>query len=126
MMSTEEKYLNCINCPMGCKIHVTLNADTIITISGNTCPRGEVYARQEIINPQRILTTTVRIQGGMLPLLPVVSQSTLPKRLIFDCVKVLQGVQIKAPVKMGDVIVQNILNSGVDIIASRDVKEKST
>lgn len=125
-MSTEEKYLNCINCPMGCKIHVTLNADTIINISGNTCPRGEVYARQEISNPQRMLTTTVRIQGGVLPLLPVVSHSTLPEKLIFDCVRALQDIRTKAPVKMGDVIVHNILNSGVDIVASRDVKEKST
>lgn len=125
-MSIEEKYLNCINCPMGCKIHVTMNEGTIVGISGNTCPRGETYARQEIRNPQRMLTTTVRIHGGVLPLLPVVSQSTLPKNQIFDCVRVLQDIRTEAPVKMGDVIVHNILNSGVDIVASRDVKVKKT
>ena len=111
---------------MGCKIHVTMNEGTIVGISGNTCPRGETYARQEIRNPQRMLTTTVRIHGGVLPLLPVVSQSTLPKNQIFVCVRVLQDIRTEAPVKMGDIIVHNILNSGVDIVASRDVKAKKT
>ena len=72
-MSVETKQLNCINCPMGCLLTVTLTDGAITDVTGNTCPRGETYAHQELTNPQRMLTSTVRISGGELPLLPVVS-----------------------------------------------------
>lgn len=78
-MSVETKQLNCINCPMGCLLTVTLEDGKVVKVEGNTCPRGETYAHQELTDPQRMLTSTVRVEGGALPLLPVVSKSTLPK-----------------------------------------------
>lgn len=122
-MSVETKQLNCINCPMGCLITVTLEDGKVVKVEGNTCPRGETYAHQELTDPQRMLTSTVRVEGGALPLLPVVSKSTLPKGRIMDCAEALRSVAVQAPVKTGDVIVSNILGLGVDIIASRDMEK---
>lgn len=121
-MSVETKQLNCINCPMGCLLTVTLEDGKVVKVEGNTCPRGETYAHQELTDPQRMLTSTVRVEGGALPLLPVVSKSTLPKG-IMDCAEALRSVAVQAPVKTGDVIVSNILGLGVDIIASRDMEK---
>lgn len=120
-MSVETKQLNCIMCPMGCLLTVTLTDGAVTSVTGNTCPRGEVYARQELTNPQRMLTSTVRITGGELPLLPVVSKTTLPKGRIMDCAEALRHISVEAPVKAGDVIAANILGLGVDIVASRDM-----
>ena len=75
-MSVETKQLNCINCPMGCLLTVTLEDGKVTNVTGNTCPRGETYAHQELTDPQRMLTSTVSIEGGELPLLPVVSKTT--------------------------------------------------
>ncbi len=120
-MSVETKQLNCIMCPMGCLLTVTLTDGKVTAVSGNTCPRGEVYAHQELTDPQRMLTSTVRVSGGELPLLPVVSNTTLPKGRIMDCAEALRSVAVQAPVHTGDVIVANILGLGVDIVASRDM-----
>lgn len=120
-MSVETKQLNCINCPLGCLLTVTLEDGKITKVTGNTCPRGKKYAHQELTDPQRMLTSTVRIEGGELPLLPVVSKTTLPKGKILDCAAALRSVEVKAPVHTGDVIVKDILGLGVDIVASRDM-----
>ncbi len=120
-MSVETKQFNCIMCPLGCLLTVTLEDGQVTKVTGNTCPRGEIYAKQEMTNPQRMLTSTVRIEGGELPLLPVVSKTTLPKGKILDCAQALRGVDINAPIKAGDVVVPNILGLGVDIVASRDM-----
>lgn len=120
-MSVETKQLNCINCPLGCLLTVTITDGTITNVTGNTCPRGEKYAHQELTNPQRVLTSTVHILGGELPLLPVVSKTTLPKGKILACAAALRSVTVQAPIKTGDVIVSDILGLGVDIIASRDM-----
>lgn len=122
-MSVETKQLNCINCPMGCLLTVTLEDGKVVKVEGNTCPRGETYAHQELTDPQRMLTSTVRVEGGALPLLPVVSKTTLPKGRIMDCAEALRSVVITAPVKTGDVVVSDILGLGVDIIASRDMEQ---
>ena len=103
-MSVETKQLNCINCPLGCLLTVTLEDGKITSVTGNTCPRGEKYAHQELTDPQRMLTSTVRIEGEIL-----------------DCAEALRSVEVKAPVHTGDVIVKDILGLGVDIVASRDM-----
>lgn len=120
-MSVEMKQLNCINCPMGCLLTVTVKDGKVTSVTGNTCPRGEAYGQQELTNPQRMLTSTIRIAHGALPLLPVVSKATLPKGRIIDCANALRDVVVEAPVKAGDVVVPNILGLGVDIVASRDM-----
>lgn len=121
-MKVETKQMNCIMCPMGCLLTVTLTDGAVSDVTGNTCPRGELYARQEVTDPQRMLTTTVRVEGGALALLPVVSQTTLSKGKIMACAEALRQVSVKAPVHTGDVVVSDILGLGVDIIAARDMR----
>lgn len=122
-MSVETKQMNCIMCPMGCLLTVTLTDGAVTDVKGNTCPRGEIYAHQELTNPQRMLTSTVSVQGRVLALLPVVSKTTLPKGKILECANELRNISVEAPIKTGDVIVSNILGLGVDIIASRDMEK---
>jgi len=116
------KVMNCIMCPRGCEMTVTLDENgKFVNVTGNTCPRGARYAEDEVTSPKRMLTATVTIEGGFLPLLPVVSEDVLPKESILDCASYLRRVKVKAPVKAGDVIVPNILGLGVDIVASRNM-----
>ena len=117
----ETKTMNCIMCPMGCEMTVTLENGKFVSVTGNSCPRGAKYAETEVTDPRRMLTTTVRIKGGMLPLLPVVSADVLPKGRIADCVAYLRNVTVEAPVKAGEIIVHDILGLGVDIVASREM-----
>ena len=117
----ETKVMKCIMCPMGCEMTVTMENGKFISVTGNTCPRGARYAETEVTDPRRMLTTTVRVEGGLLPLLPVVSADVLPKGKIADCVAYLRNVIVQAPVKAGDVIIPDILGLGVDIVASRDM-----
>jgi len=112
--------LVCIECPLGCEMTAE-KKDGSIKISGNRCPRGEKYAMQEMRNPRRMLTTTVFVEGGIYPLLPVRSDDEIPKSMVKECVKELAKIKVKAPVKIGDVIARNICNTGVDVIASRSM-----
>ncbi|MDY6029355.1 MAG: DUF1667 domain-containing protein [Acidaminococcaceae bacterium] len=120
-MAVETRVMNCIMCPLGCEMTVTVEDGVFKSVTGNTCPRGEKYAKDEVTSPKRMLTGTVSIGGGILPLLPVVSSAALPKDRILDCSAFLRTVDVAGPVKTGDVIVENILGLGVDIIASRDM-----
>ena len=108
-------------CPMGCEMTVTLENGKFVSVTGNSCPRGARYAETEVTDPRRMLTTTVQISGGLLPLLPVVSADVLPKGKIAECVACLRTVTAESPVKAGDVFVPDILGLGVDIVASRDM-----
>ncbi len=120
-MAEETRVMNCINCPMGCELTVTLADGKFVKVTGNTCPRGAKYAQDEVTAPKRMLTTTVRAVGGFLPLLPVVSKTVLPKEKILACAEALRSVKVQAPIKAGQVVVADILHTGVDIIASRDL-----
>ena len=97
--------LICIGCPLGCPLTVEMEGSEVKAVSGNTCPRGDAYARKEMTNPTRIVTSTVRVAGGRLAMVSVKTASDIPKGKIFDCVKALKDVEVKAPVKIGDVIV---------------------
>ena len=108
-------------CPMGCEMTVTWENGKFTGVTGNSCPRGAKYAETEVTDPRRMLTTTIRIKGGLFPLLPVVSADVLPKGKIAECVVYLRTITVEAPVKAGDVIVHDILGMGVDILASRDM-----
>lgn len=119
----ETRIMNCIMCPMGCEMTVTIEDGKVTNVTGNTCPRGPKYAHDEVTAPKRMLTTTVKIENGLLPLIPVVSSSVLPKDKVLDCAAYLRDVTITAPVKAGDVVVENILGLGVDILTSRDMDQ---
>ena len=113
--------LICIGCPMGCPLKVKLEGTEILDVTGYTCKRGEVYARNEVTNPRRIVTSTVRVEGGRADMVSVKTREDIPKGRIFDCVKALKGVTVKAPVHIGDVIVANAADTGVDIVATKEV-----
>jgi CxxC motif-containing protein len=114
----------CIVCPMGCRLTLVADeqADQGYSVLGNQCKRGINYAIEELSDPKRQLTTTVRITGGALNRLPVRSNHPLPKPLIQDSMAVINQVHVTAPVKMGQVIIENLLGTGVNIIASRDMQ----
>ena len=113
--------LICIGCPLGCPLTVEMEGSEVKAVSGNTCPRGDAYARKEMTNPTRIVTSTVRVAGGRLAMVSVKTASDIPKGKIFDCVKAFKDVEVKAPVKIGDVIVENVAGTGVNIIATKNV-----
>ena len=121
----KRKSLTCIVCPLGCSIEATIEDGDITGIEGFNCKRGYEYAVSEITNPVRVLTTTVKIKGADLPVIPVKSDRPLPRGMLFDCMKVINGVELKAPVDIGDVVVRNILDTDVDIVATRGVQLSS-
>ena len=88
--------LICIGCPMGCPITVEMENGEVVSVTGNTCPRGDAYARKEVTNPTRIVTSTVRVTGGKLAMASVKTASDIPKGRIFDCIKALKDVEIPA------------------------------
>lgn len=112
------KNLICVACPLGCSIEVEVEDLQVVSVKGNTCKRGDEYARTEVTNPVRSLTTSVKIEGGIHPVVPVKSSGAIPKGKMFECMEVINSVTVKAPVKIGDVIVENILDLGVDIVAT--------
>ena len=102
----EERKLTCIGCPMGCPLTVTMEAGEVISVTGNTCKRGDIYARKEVTNPTRIVTSTVRVTGGDADMVSVKTKEDIPKGKIFECVKALKTVEVPAPVHIGDVLLK--------------------
>jgi CxxC motif-containing protein len=119
MMKKQE--LICINCPLGCHLEVTKTEPDGWLVEGNQCNRGKTYAIKELTAPTRILTTTVIINNGILKRLPVRTNEALPKDKIFEAMKLINKITVNAPIEMGEVIITNILDTGVDIIASRSM-----
>ncbi|MBN2025141.1 MAG: DUF1667 domain-containing protein [Actinobacteria bacterium] len=117
-MKNKHEYL-CINCPIGCTLELTEEDGEILEIAGAECKVGKKYAEEEFKNPRRRVSTTVRVSGGTLPLLPVASESPIPKHMVRDAVRVLADVVVDAPVADGQVIYPDILGTGVDVVASR-------
>ena len=117
----EERNLTCIGCPLGCSITVRMEGGSVISVEGNTCKRGDDYARKEVTNPTRIVTTTVRVSSGSEAMVSVKTKSDIPKDKIFDCVRALKDVKVEAPVHIGDVICKDIAGTGVDIVATKNV-----
>lgn len=115
-----EKKLTCIGCPMGCALTVTMDNGEVISVTGNTCKRGDIYGRKEVTNPTRIVTSTVDVEGGRDPVVAVKTASDIPKGRIFDVVNALKDVRIKSPVHIGDVVLKDVCGTGVDIIATRE------
>ena len=117
----EKRQLTCIGCPMGCTVQVKLQQGKVVEVTGNTCKRGEEYARKEVTNPTRIVTSTVCVQGGTIPQVSVKTGQDIPKQKVMECVKELSNVVVMAPVKIGDVVKKNVAGTGVDMIATRKV-----
>ena len=109
----------CIECPKGCHLKI----DDDLNVTGNTCIRGKNYAINEVTNPKRMVTSTVKIESQLVERLPVITEFEIPKGMMFDVVKALNNVTVKAPVKIHDIIVENVCNTGVNIIATRTIEK---
>lgn len=115
--------ITCINCPMGCQLEITTEND-VINVIGNKCNRGKEYAIREITNPTRVVTSTVKVNGGERPVVAVKTQNEIPKKLIFEVMKEINKVTVNAPVNLGDIIIKNVLDTGVNVIATANAKIK--
>ncbi len=123
----KKKKIVCTQCPLGCKINVVYaDADEIeiVEVKGNRCKRGLEFVKQEITDPLRVVVTSVKVEDGEIPMASVRSDKPVPLRLMQDIMKILKQTKIKASVKRGDVVIQNILDTGSDIIATRSVDGK--
>ena len=119
-MTVGKRELICIGCPMGCPVTVEMDGREIVSVSGNTCPRGDAYARKEVTNPTRIVTSTVKVEGGLVEMISVKTKEDIPRDKIFDCMRALKGITVKAPVHIGDVILADAAGTGVDVVATRN------
>lgn len=117
----EEKNLICIGCPMGCPLTVSMEQGQVIRVIGNTCKRGDIYARKEVTDPTRIVTTTVKVTGGTEAMVSVKTKTDIPKGKIFECVRALKDICVEAPVHIGDIILENVAGTGVEIIATKNI-----
>lgn len=118
-MSEETRELTCIVCPVGCRLKAKL-VDGQLKIDGQTCVRGEKYALEELTNPTRTVTSSVALEGSALPLLSVKTRTPVPKVSIPAVLAQLKHAQAHAPVRVGDVIVRNVAQTGIDIVATRN------
>ena len=112
--------LTCIGCPMGCALRVEIQGEKIV-VQGNACPKGEKYARAEVTNPVRMVTSTVLLSGGLIGRVPVKTSREVPKDRIFDCMEEIRGARAAAPVRIGDVLIRDCAGTGADVIATRSV-----
>ncbi len=114
-----KKQLFCVVCPVGCLLEVEIVNGECLAVSGHGCPRGETYARQECLEPARMLTSSILLPGKILPL-SVRSDRPLPKDKIMDCLKEIDKISPQLPVKVGDILLPDVLQTGVNIIATRN------
>ena len=112
--------ITCIVCPMGCPLVVT-KTDDGYKVEGNTCKRGEKYGVEELTNPKRVITTTVRLENSYLNLLPVKTKESISKDMMFEIMRELDTIKVSAPISVGDVIVKNILDTGIDVVSAKTV-----
>lgn len=107
----------CITCPKGC--HLSVDEENGYKVTGNSCPRGEIYGRNELQHPVRVITSTVKIEGAAVPRLPVKTDKPLPKEKMFACMHLLDDITAQSPIKVGTVLAENILGTDVSIVATK-------
>ena len=113
--------LTCIRCPMGCAIHVEMENGQVVSVTGNTCPRGAEYAKSEATAPVRTVTSTVRALGGVRPAVAAQTVPDVPKDRIFDVMDAVRALEVTAPVRIGDILCANIAGTGSDLVAAADL-----
>jgi len=117
----EKRKLICISCPVGCELTVTIDNGKIVDVDGNACKLGVDYAEQEIFDPRRMVATTVKVKNGFLPLVPVYTENPVPKPMIKDVLVEIRKVEVEAPVAINDIVIENVLDTGINVIASRNM-----
>ena len=118
----ETRDIICIQCPMGCPLTVTVDGGKV-SVEGNTCPRGAVYGEKEVTHPTRTVTSTVPVEGGDCSRVSVKTSCDVPKEKIFEVMEVIRKTAVKAPVALGDVIIENAADSGADVIATKTISK---
>lgn len=116
------KELICIVCPKGC--HLKVDEEKDYTVTGNSCPRGAEYGRNELLSPTRVVTSTVRCEGGAHPRCPVKTDRPVPKGTIFEVMAALEGITLTAPVHVGDAVIENVCGTGANVVAAREMKKE--
>ena len=116
----EKRNLTCIVCPLGCPLTVTLEGKEVVAVEGNTCPRGKAYAEAECTAPVRTVTTTVRCESGRV--ISVKTSAPVPKKAVFDVMAEINGAIANSDVKIGDVIIANVCDTGVDVVATANAR----
>lgn len=120
---------SCTTCPSECllTVEVELDADghvaAVRSVTGNSCPRGDKFAHQELTCPMRVLTTTVPVSGGDEALLPVRTAESIPLELHAQAMALIRGLVVNAPIRMGDIVLPNLLNTNIDLVASMDIDQ---
>ena len=109
--------LICIVCPRGC--HLKVDEENGYEVKGNSCPRGAEYGKKELVNPTRVITTTVAIEGGIYRRIPVKTAGDIPKGMIFEIMDEINKIVVKAPINVGDVIIENVLGTGVNVVSAK-------
>jgi CxxC motif-containing protein len=122
----QRKTYICTICPKGCEITAKLDQAGELTLSGASCNKGEDYVRKEMLDPRRILTTSVLVAGGSEPLVSVRTQTAIPRRLILEAVAVLRNEKTIAPVRQGQIIVSDLLGTGIDVIATKSIPRQKS
>jgi CxxC motif-containing protein len=119
-----KKRFTCIICPIGCKILVETDGKKLKILEGNKCKKGIEYAKSEALDPRRNLTLSVLVENGKWPLVSVKTTKPIPKDKIFDVLKEIKQVKINAPVKLGQKLMKNVANTGIDVVATKTVEKK--
>jgi len=117
-----KRTFTCIVCPNGCEIEVEYEGARVSAVRGNLCPKGEAYVTQELTDPKRTIATSVRVEGGALPLTSVRLTSAIPKDRIFDVMREINRCVLTAPVRIGDVVLHDVLGLGSDVIVTKNVE----
>ena len=117
----EKRELTCINCPMGCRITVTMEGDNIISVEGNTCKRGHLYACNEVKSPVRTVTTTIKVIGGESDRVSCKTKDPVPKDKIFEVMDAINKASAKAPIAIGDVLIEDCVGTGIPVVATKAV-----
>jgi len=118
-MDIEKKHFTCVTCPVGCEVDVELQNGSIVSMTGNKCDKVKEFVLQELKEPMRVLTTTVRIEGAEWAMLPVRTDKPIPKRLFLQAIEELASIDLQAPVHISEVIIRDIAGSGANIVATR-------
>ena len=113
----------CKVCPVGCNLKITIDKSNPLSykVEGNTCGRGADYGIKEILEPSRVITSRVILKNGPMSRLPVKTNGIVPENLVDQCMEIIKTTVVSAPVNTGDIIIENILNTGVDLVAARKV-----
>ena len=111
------KELTCIVCPRGCRLTI----DDDLNVTGNFCPRGAAYAKDELTNPKRMITSIVRVKNRENTMVSVKTSVAIPKGMIFDVLKEIEKVMVEAPTHIGDIVIKNVLDTGSDIIITKEI-----